>query len=1456
MEKLGPIQSEGGLTKSRNVIVAEAGSECMFAAPMKTAFTRTFFALVLSTVAARAQVVINEILYDPADVTKQEEFIELHNPGGAAVDISGWRIEDGVSFTMPAGTTIPAGGFRVVAQNPAQFQSRYGFAPLGPWTGTLANSGNRITLKNTSAVVVDEVNYGSGFPWPTAARGAGNSMELIHPSLDNNLGGSWRASATTPETVLIPRSTAGWRYRETRSDPPSTWKELAFDDTGAEWAACTMPAGFALSAQFTPAVTWGQTLGYGGNTADKTRTYYFRRKFNIANPAAVTSIVFRIRRDDAAVMWLNNDSTMTVVSADAAGAWNPATTPYTYSTLGPNATTGTPGLSDYATFTIPGSKLVAGDNIVAIELHQSSVSSSDLLIDAEVVIPGLTGGSPGTQNAVFSTLAPPQIRQVEHTPEQPAAGVPILISARITDPQGVAGATLSYQLVDPGSYIRLTDAAYATTWTNVAMNDAGTDGDVLAGDGIFSATLPAALQTNRRLVRYRISATDGTSAVTVPYADDEQPNFAYYVYNGVPAYSGVVQSGAAGARGATQTFPPALLNTKQIWTIITNATDHDNMLYNGSFNGVQFYGTFVYEGKVYDHIKYNNRGIGSTYVSGKNKFALKFNRARDVRVRNNWGNYFDKDWNSVPVDACASPWAAVHRGMAGVEEAIGYRLYELAGMSSLRTTYLHLRVVRGVNEAGTGQYDTDFWGLYMALEPTEGNFLDERNLPDGNVYAIESGSAGGADKKHQGPTQPVTTADWTTFSTNAVAAGQTEAWYRANIDLNAYYTFFALNRFTGNVDVRPGDNYRYYHRPTDDRWVIIPYDLDMMSLPAHHWGGTLADGNVWAGAPSQSVLLSRHPTLALEFRNRARELMSLIGSDNSASGGQIGQLIDEYAQLVKPGGTAPSWVEADEVMWSNHPRTAGTGANSGQTSHKNNFFRTPFSDSRGGLGGTTATNWTRTLPDPDGDGYATFADQMNYLKNFMTNTWSGGAWVRSNGNPAGYGWKYLEWESQYGGWGNANTAPSVAPDADFPATPTITYAGPLGYPANSLDFNSSAFSDPQGAGTFAAVQWRIGEIYAPGIPGYVAGEKRRYEVEEVWTSAELGTIATQRIPLVSVEPGRTYRARVRHKDTSGRWSFWSAPITFVAGTPDVSAYASSLVVTEVNYNPAPVTPVEFAAGFSSDDFEWVEIKNIGALPVDLTGVRFTKGIDFDFPANWTIQPGGFALVVRNLAAFQSRWGTSFNSIIAGVTADNFSNGGDEVKLSYGQGTEIFRFVYDDIAPWPTQSDGAGRTLVMNSPAPIPLANQTNGSLWRASYAAGGSPGADDVLTFDIWNDDFPGVNSLTADNDGDGLVNLVEYALATNPLSANAGPVSGVGTYTVLGVPGTYLVLTFTRRANGSDLTIEAQFNTALPGAWSANGVLEISVTNPDGTVTETWRSPYSLSEQPVQFGRVRVIKP
>ena len=198
-------------------------------------------------------------------------------------------------------------------------------------------------------------------------------LALTDPVNAEVTGEAWYFTAPdTPSPTLVAKGSSGWRYREARSDPPADWKTLGFDDSSpaaTEWAACALPAGFSYSGVVT-------TVGYGSSGSDKTKAYYFRKKFTIADPSLVSSLTFNVRRDDGVVAWLNNDSSATVVSAD--GTWS---APYTYANLAPNATT----TGSYLSYTIPASKLVAGENILAVELHQTSVSSSDLFLDCELL---------------------------------------------------------------------------------------------------------------------------------------------------------------------------------------------------------------------------------------------------------------------------------------------------------------------------------------------------------------------------------------------------------------------------------------------------------------------------------------------------------------------------------------------------------------------------------------------------------------------------------------------------------------------------------------------------------------------------------------------------------------------------------------------------------------------------------------------------------------------------------------------------------------------------------------------------------------------------------------------------------------------------------------------------------------------------------------------------------------
>ena len=180
--------------------------------------------LSLSTTrAADGPLVINEIHHSPDVKQERVAFIELFNRGSVALDLTGWTFDAGVNFTFPAGAQVAAGGYVVVAGDPAAVTAKFGVTGvLGPWTGNLSGSGERLRLRNAAGEVADEVDYQLGFPWPTVGDAPGYSIELINPDLDNSLGGNWRASAVgdaVPTSVPLIAAGAEWRYRKGTAPP-------------------------------------------------------------------------------------------------------------------------------------------------------------------------------------------------------------------------------------------------------------------------------------------------------------------------------------------------------------------------------------------------------------------------------------------------------------------------------------------------------------------------------------------------------------------------------------------------------------------------------------------------------------------------------------------------------------------------------------------------------------------------------------------------------------------------------------------------------------------------------------------------------------------------------------------------------------------------------------------------------------------------------------------------------------------------------------------------------------------------------------------------------------------------------------------------------------------------------------------------------------------------------------
>jgi len=188
-----------------------------------------------NNVSLSTAVVISEIMFDPpsdayfpAGTARAGKWIELHNTGAAAVDLSGWAIADGVNYVFPAGSTIPASGHIVVAENPAAVIAAHALPAaqvFGPWSGNLSGGGERLRVEDVAGNPADEVRYASGGRWPEAADGGGSSLELRDAAADSSSPEAWAASDESGKAAW---QTFTWRGPNVPSQTgePTLWREL------------------------------------------------------------------------------------------------------------------------------------------------------------------------------------------------------------------------------------------------------------------------------------------------------------------------------------------------------------------------------------------------------------------------------------------------------------------------------------------------------------------------------------------------------------------------------------------------------------------------------------------------------------------------------------------------------------------------------------------------------------------------------------------------------------------------------------------------------------------------------------------------------------------------------------------------------------------------------------------------------------------------------------------------------------------------------------------------------------------------------------------------------------------------------------------------------------------------------------------------------------------------------
>jgi hypothetical protein len=315
---------------------------------------------------------------------------------------------------------------------------------------------------------------------------------------------------------------------------------------------------------------------------------------------------------------------------------------------------------------------------------------------------------------------------------------------------------------------------------------------------------------------------------------------------------------------------------------------------------------------------------------------------------------------------------------------------------------------------------------------------------------------------------------------------------------------------------------------------------------------------------------------------------------------------------------------------------------------------------------------------------------------------------------------------------------------------------------------------------------------------------------------------------ISLTQSGTVKARLR--SGTGEWSALTEAFFTVAADP---ATAANLVISKIHYHPAPPTPAEITAGFTSDkDFEYIELMNIGTRTVSLAGLRFVDGIDFTFNSSAVAElaPGQRGVIVNNTAAFTLRNGAGVK-ILGQFTSGNLSNDGETLALVNAAGADLWRFTYNDGGAWPDSPDGDGPALVLINPGSPPgNAGMSLPDNWRPSSSTGGSPGSDDRISLAVWLAAQPDHNPL-ADPDGDGVSQLLAFATGARTTLPAQAFMPAMKIQVVDGVPNVPVV-EIRELIGGTGFTSTVEVSQTLQ-SWTPVAMRVVSVTDHgDGTMS------------------------
>jgi len=674
-------------------------------------------------------------------------------------------------------------------------------------------------------------------------------------------------------------------------------------------------------------------------------------------------------------------------------------------------------------------------------------------------------------------------------------------------------------------------------------------------------------------------------------------------------------------------------------------------------------GSVYYLAEFYDNVAVHRRG-GSTAGAAKKHFKFRFNRGYSFRYRDGVPRVNEINLNSTYSDK------------AYLRQNLAFEAYDWCGCPGSESFPVR------------AQRNRAFFGVQIFIQEPEEELLEREGLdPDGALYKMYNtfNTGGGAEKKTRRWEGRHDLDDFCRAINNTSGATlHNNIFDQVNLPLTLNYLVGTI--LTHQNDHPHKNHYLYCDSDGSGQWCFLPWDHDLTW--GSNWTGSSYHDYIYAaddrvpGKPTN--VKPSHPFVGKqdcqEWNYHWNHLIDALLNDSTVRQMYLRRLRTVMDEFLKPPGTpyAELFIEnrIDELVAAMAPDVL----------LDYNKWANPWS--WGGQGG---------YPRDQSFAYAINVLKEDYLAVRRTHLF-----VTHNADRVA---SYNIPGSYSAAIPNAQPADAVIQFGTYEYNPA---SGNQDEEYIELVNPNSYAVDISGWQLAGGVEHAFvpGTVIVAGGSLYVSPDARTFFSRTVSPRGGEGRFVQGNYRGHLSSWGETV-------DLMDRYGRLADSLTYV-GTP--SDQQRFLRITELMYNPAA------GGDFDNDEYEFIELANIGAAPVTLDGVKLTDGVSYVFAEsrNATLAPGECIVIVKNAAAFASRYDTAGIDVAPGAYTGSLANGGEIVKLEDRANSTILEFEYKD--DWLDQTDGQGHSLTIGDAANESLDSWGDPGAWRPSAEEGGSPG--------------------------------------------------------------------------------------------------------------------------------------